>query len=194
MGVRQGTSSSATLFILFIKDMITFIKENTDHDDFLEDLHTLLFADDTVILATSKEKLKNKIKLLNKYCENNMIKINYKKSYFVCINSSDRNDKCRILVNDKNSISNCETFIYLGSPICEGGNIKSVINEHINRKLKDINKFKIFLKCNDTIPVAVKLKVLNACVKSSLLYSAETFFNGNVKKIEKKFIKLFKMT
>ena len=59
-GVRQGAPTSCLLFTTYVDKMVKMIKESVRNDGFLGSLHVLLLMDDTVIMATSREKcLKN---------------------------------------------------------------------------------------------------------------------------------------
>ena len=54
-GVKQGASSSGFLFTFFINPLVSLLKQLGD-DDFLQELHSLLMMDDSVIMATTREK------------------------------------------------------------------------------------------------------------------------------------------
>ena len=53
-GIRQGAASSALLFIVFINDLVHYLKEKCNPEPFLDDLHCLLHADDTLIVSTGR--------------------------------------------------------------------------------------------------------------------------------------------
>ena len=67
------------------------------------------------------------------------------------------------------------------------------ISRHITKRYKACIKFYIFLNSNKLAPLLVKLKVLKACVVSSLLHNCETF-GGCPKEIEKLYYKMIKAT
>ena len=67
-GVKQGSPSSGFLFTFFINPLVKMLKK-VDNDGFLEDLHCLLMMDDSVILATTKERFVEKINILIQFCE-----------------------------------------------------------------------------------------------------------------------------
>ena len=74
-GVKQGSPSSGFLFTFFINPLVKIIKR-VDNDGFLEDLHSLLMMDDSVIMATSKERFIEKINILIQFCEDQGMVIN----------------------------------------------------------------------------------------------------------------------
>ena len=52
-GIRQGASSSVFLFILFINDLIDYMKQNCVEEPLIRMMHCLLH--DTVILSTNQK-------------------------------------------------------------------------------------------------------------------------------------------
>ena len=56
IGVRQGDTSSCMLFIIYSGVMVKMINR-AENDGFLQSFHSLLFMDDTVLFATSRDKL-----------------------------------------------------------------------------------------------------------------------------------------
>ena len=68
IGVRQGSPTSCFLFVLFVDMLIRKLKQCGD-DGLLVWLHALMLMDDTVLLATSKDRLKEKLKCLQEYCD-----------------------------------------------------------------------------------------------------------------------------
>ena len=68
LGVKQGSQTSCFLFILFVDEFIRLVKSSVDIDGFLEWLHLLMLMDDTVIFATSRERLCEKLNVLAQSC------------------------------------------------------------------------------------------------------------------------------
>ena len=65
IGVRQGSPTSCLLFTLLVNDLIRNLKERCLPDDFLGWLHALMLMDDTVLLATSRERAIEKLQVLH---------------------------------------------------------------------------------------------------------------------------------
>ena len=55
-GIRQGTSSSVDLFIAFMDDLISFLKEKCVDEPNINMMHCLLHADDTALLSTPQHQ------------------------------------------------------------------------------------------------------------------------------------------
>ena len=67
MGVKQGSSTSCFLFILYVDRMVKMIKHNDD--GFLGGLHILMLMDDTVLLSTTREGIIKKIRRCQDFCK-----------------------------------------------------------------------------------------------------------------------------
>ena len=142
------------------------LRSRCDRDDFLLWLHCLLSMDDTVILATSRDKAISKFQVLQDFCTSDGMVINQTKTKFMVINSDGR-DKAAIVSNNV-TVPYCTSYVYLGSIITDDEKFSTHIQEHSTEKRKHLNKFKLFLKKNPDIPFVVKERVFNACVISNL--------------------------
>ena len=76
--VRQGSPTSCLLFTTYVDKMVRMVKESVLNDGFLETLHILMLMDDTVIMATSREKCLKKLEAVLKFCGEYGIEINEK--------------------------------------------------------------------------------------------------------------------
>ena len=73
-------------------------------------------------------------------------------------------------------------------PFTENAKMKDVIRLHVKSRSKDLNKFRIFCKKNETMPYLFKKKVLEAVIFSSLLYGSETWLGVEFKEVEKLYV------
>ena len=83
VGVRQGAPSSCLLFLIYIDQMVKMLNDEVGTDGFLGTLHALLLMDDTVLVATSREKCLKKMDVVMRYCEEYGMVINEKKTKFL---------------------------------------------------------------------------------------------------------------
>ena len=65
IGVRQGSPTSCYLFIIFVDVLILMLKSKCSAEPILGWLHCLMLMDDTIILATTREKMMEKLQLLD---------------------------------------------------------------------------------------------------------------------------------
>jgi hypothetical protein len=181
-GVLQGASSSGHLFVLYLDAMVRMMKNRYPADGFLGNLNMLLFMDDTVLLATSRNKLVDKFNVVLDYCDSYGMSINQSKTKFMVINGTD---------DDKNTI-HCrsmdilytDTYIYLGSPITDDGKSSTSITRQATSSAKHLNKLIAFLDKNKDIPFMYKKAVTDACFLTAITYASETWLGGQLKPLE----------
>lgn len=85
-GVRQGENLSPILFSLFLNDLEHYLmtnnangldcKANTQNTYSFIKVFILLFADDTVLFANSKDDLQNMLNIFEQYCEDWKLTVN----------------------------------------------------------------------------------------------------------------------
>ena len=113
------------LFIIYLDIMVRMINEVED-DSYLGSLH--------VLFATSREKIIQKFRIVQQFCDLYGMSINVKKTTFMAINS-DSNDKQPII--SKGIIVNyTSSYLYLGAFITDDANYLSSINRQEETFLK----------------------------------------------------------
>ena len=175
IGVRQGSPTSCFLFTLVVNDLIQDLKRKCLPDSFLGWLHALMLMDDTILLATSREKASEKIKVLMDFCDTSGMVINCKKTKFMVINGE--NDDLIPFKTGSITITNCTTYTYLGSTYTQDGKIITAVKSHCKEKMAHVLKFDAFVKKNSDFPFKVKLKVFEAAVVSSITYGCESWLS-----------------
>ena len=176
VGVKQGSPTSCFLFILFVDEFIRLVKGRSDLDGFLSWLHLLMLMDDTVLFATSRERLFEKLNLLADWCNKCGMVINEDKTQFMAFVTTNLDDKRPIILNLHHGIvkvTHCNDYKYLGAIITSDGKVASTMSKHCIAKTKDMNKLVIFLETNKNAPFVVKKTVVDACFNASLLYGCE---------------------
>ena len=172
-GIKQGASSSVILFIIFMDDIIDKLKENCLIEPILKDLHSLLHADNTLVLSTNRELFIHKCNVLIDTIKEKKMSLNYKKSGYFIINGMKEDVKCHLKLRSGwlkyNSVQK-----YLGVIFTDSGSLNNDVSLFLKQKTKEINvKFASFHIKNEYAPIAVKLQVVEACINSSLLYGCE---------------------
>lgn len=183
VGVRQGSPTSCLLFVLFVNDLVKLMKDGCGLDGFLSWLHVLVLMDDTVILSTTREGMRQKLTLLNQFCIANGMIVNERKTKFFALNICDI-DREPFVVGDI-TVSWCEQYIYLGSVFTSDGSVSSAIARHAQMKMCHILKFISFVKKNSDTPFYVKRKLFDAALMSAVLYGSESWLNGDLRPVTK---------
>ena len=134
IGVKQGEPISCLLFIIYLNlNVLAVMLRMLPSDSFLMGIHAMMLADDTVLLASNREKIKEKFEVLMKFCEKYGMVVNELKTQMMVIYgvAADRYDFAVRGVVVKHTTS----YIYLGSPFTENGKVKGVIKLHVKSRL-----------------------------------------------------------
>jgi hypothetical protein len=185
IGVKQGGPMSCLLFIIYLNVLALMLK-TVGNDSYLADVHALMLMDDTVLLGSSRKKVIEKFTILMNFCLRYGMVVNDLKTNIMVINGTKKDRESFVVQNVV--VKHTTSYIYLGSPFTENGNIRTVIKLHVKTRSKDLNKFRIFCRQNETMPYIFKKMVLDAVITTSLLYGCETWLVDNAKDVEKLYI------
>ena len=72
-------------------------------------------------------------------------------------------------------MENVSDLMILGSPVSQSRKLSEGLQLHCSKRFSCCIKYFNFIRSNKLAPNSVKLKVLEACVISTLLYNCETF-------------------
>ena len=147
-GVRQGAASSVLLFIAFMDDLFQYLNERFALEVLLEDIHTLIHADDTIILSTDRTVFTEKCNELFQFFHVHRLKLNLGKSGYFVINPKANDIKHSIVLNS--GILEYKSKIeYLGVTVTDTGSIKHDVQAFIHKKRANVSiKFTNFCKTN----------------------------------------------
>ena len=143
-----------------------------ENDGYLKSLHSLLLMDDTVLMATTRDKLIVKFKMVQRFCKEYGMVINRKKTKFMVINNSN-NDK-EPIISEGVAVKYTSWYLYLGAYITDDASYRNSINLHVNDKKKHCLKYVSFVEKNPYLPFTIRKKVAEACIFSTILYGCET--------------------
>ena len=116
------------------------------------------------------------------FCDEYGMIVNQGKTKFMVVNGDDF-DKGEIMIGEDIRVEYSDTYWYLGSPVCDDGNMTTIATVHSKDKIKHVFKFFTFLKKNHNMPFILKRKVAEACVLSALIYGTETWLTDNFKQL-----------
>ena len=146
-----------------------------------------LSSDDTVLLATNREVMQNKLeRLINQTNEIDM-KVHPSKSVFIKVTT---HDEAPFLVGST-VIRHVEKYKYLGSEV-SNSTITMQLNNHVSQSNKNLVKFQSFLARNPDAPFQVKRAVWESALFNSILYSCETWISANFSTLEKVYMQTAK--
>ena len=190
VGVRQGAPSSCLLFTIYMDQMVGMLRHEVGEDGYLGTLHAFLLMDDTIIVATSRQKCIEKINVVLRYCEEYGMVLNSEKTKFMVIRSNNT-DRSPLVINDF-SIGYTHKYKYLGAWFSDDNKTDTVMKLHESQCNAAVNKFAVFCESNTDMPFVLKRQVLNAAVSAALLYSTESWFTNNPKRLVSQYKKIVK--
>jgi len=171
-GVRQGCPLSPTLFNVYLYEIIT-IWHNQDVTGIklsnYQQLSTLLFADDQVITADTKDNLQKAAHKLNQITTECGLTIFEQKTKWMAFKGRDL-VRTKILIDNK-IIEEVKLFNYLGNIFCEGDlDIDNKLNKILNITgiLNSEHRPQRNLK-------TTRIKLYNTLALPVLLYGCETW-------------------
>ena len=172
-GTRQGCNLSPNLFKLYINDLPKAL--NSCHSDpvRLYDIfiNVLMYADDIVILSTSKSGLQHCLNILNQYCKKWKLKVNIKKTKIVIFNKYKTNH-FKFTFGSWN-IDIVENYCYLGMNIHKSGNFKSGIKALSNKALNAYYSWLSVLNGYKNSSPSMMRKVFDSTISPIALYGSE---------------------
>ena len=205
MGVRQGENLSPLLFALFLNDFEISLSRKynglptlqqlssilgSDDIEFFINMYTLLYADDTLVMAESPEELQLALDEVGCYCHKWGLSINEKKTKVVIF--SRGKVKTQFLFTIGNiDIGTTSDYCYLGLLFNFNGKFSKAIDDRITLARKAM--FGLNEKAvNLLLPPDIHIDLFEKMISPIFLYGCEVWGYGNVEPMEiffRKFIK-----
>lgn len=187
VGTRQGDPLSPLLFIVYLERVMDQVRQNTcgiNVSGLL--INNLRFADDIDLIDEDLSSLQRQVELTKTAAEQSGLMININKTKTMVF--GDRNIENRIQVAG-GTIENVDKFEYLGSLITWDNNCSEEIKRRIGKATGALASLK-HIWSSKKLKIENKLKILNTCVFSVLLYASETW---TLKEADRKKLLVFEM-
>uniref|UniRef100_A0A5F8G576 RNA-directed DNA polymerase n=1 Tax=Monodelphis domestica TaxID=13616 RepID=A0A5F8G576_MONDO len=196
-GMKQGCVLAPVLFNLFFTqvlqhpvmdlDLGVYIKYRLDGSLF--DLRRLtaktktterlilevLFADDCALMAHQENHLQTIVDRFSTATKLFGLTISLSKTEVLFQPAPGRPTNQPCITIDGTQLSNVNTFKYLGSTIANDGSLDHEINARIQKASQALGRLRCKVLQHRGVSTAMKLKVYNAMLLSSLLYGCETW-------------------
>ena len=200
--LRQGENMSPFLFSIYLNDLHGFLlNANLEGLSTVSDmiemklgqylkLFTLLYADDTVLMAESAEDLQTQLNSFNDYCKKWNLKVNVDKTKIIIFGSRNAgnlefkyNDRVIDIVNE---------FKYLGIMFSRSGSFLKAKQKQVTKANKAI--YDVLKKGRlHNLSIQCQLELFDRIIQPILLYGCEVWgFSNNaiVERVHLKFCKL----
>ena len=135
-------------------------------------LGCIMWADDVLLMSKSEEGLKNMLKILKSYTEENGLTLNIEKTKVMIFNRNGRHMR-RNFNFGKNKIETTKQYKYLGFLITPSGEITTGLKDLKDRAQKAFFSMKFKLGPAFKKKSLITIQLFNALVKPNLFYASD---------------------
>ena len=176
-GVRQGCVGSPDLFSFYGENIMREIEEMEGLKVGGKNIDNIRYADDTALVADSKEKLQELLTTIQRKSEEHGLNINTGKTEILVVSKKAETPRCNIHINNK-QLKQVDKFCYLGSTIKSDGRCDGEIKKRIAEAKNAFNKMRNFLT-NKNISLQIRKRGVKTFVWSVMTYGAEAWTISN---------------
>lgn len=190
IGIRQGENLSSLLFSIFLNDLESYLNENDCDYIFVRDhthmhvffkLFILLYADDTVLLATSISKFRKIMKEYENYCALWNVEINFSKSKIMIFGTQRKNVQFHM---NNIELEIVKEYHYLGITFTKNRRLIQTIKENTAKGKRAM--FAIITRAkNEGLTISCQIHLFKTIVLPILLYGCEVWGFEDVGILEK---------
>ncbi len=191
IGVRQGENLSPLLFSIFLNDLAEFLENqsagisfeyvNNNVNVYLS-LFTLMYADDTILLAESAEDLQSMLSALKQYCDTWRLKVNATKTKVVIFSRGVVRNYPKLFLGD-DQLEVVKDYDYLGIKFFCNGHFHAAITKQATQAKRALHGL-ISKARRLSLPVDIMLELFDTCITPILLYGCEVWGFTKTDKVE----------
>ena len=182
VGLRQGCVMSPWLFNLFMDGVMREVRDRVGDVgvDLWDNVRRckwkvewLMFADDTVLVGDSEEKLQVLVNEFGNVCRKWKLTVNVNKSKTMRISGNENEYDVNVDMNGER-LEAVESYKYLGVNVTCDGKLKEEINHRISEARKAAGALQGIWK-KRRLSIDAKVGMYDAIVEPSLLYGSEVW-------------------
>ena len=180
IGVKQGEVLSPLLFNLYVNDLPSCLSDPESPSLNGSQIDCLLYADDLVLMSTTKSGLQRKFDKLNQYCSKWRLCVNTDKTMVMQVSKTGKlPKKADSIVFNNCHLEYTNTYKYLGVVFDSAGNFNQARNNMYERGQKALFKLKSVID-RDFLSPKISLDLFDKTVKPVCLYGSEIWSCLNV--------------
>ena len=172
--VKQGDPLSPLFFNVYMDELcLNLIQMEKDAPTINSiNIPCLFWADDLVLISTTKEGLQNQLNVVNEYCSDWKLTLNTEKTKTIIFNKTGATLKKHQINYGGELIKTVKYFNYLGITLDSNGKFHTAINELSKKPAKAAGRL-YKLSTFNYITIKTLLETFNSLVKPILLFSSE---------------------
>ena len=195
-GFETGVCDVTVAFNLFIDGVVREVNACVlgrglglvDERDCMWELNQLLFADDTVFVADSEEKLCRLVAEFGRVCERRKLRVNVGKSKVMRCTRGEEGARMNVILNGE-VLEEVDRFKYLGSVVAANGGIEADVCHRVNEGCKMLGALKGVMKCRG-LGMNVKKVLYEKVIVPTVTYGSECW---GMKVSERQKLNVFEM-
>ena len=196
VGLRQGCVMSPWLFNIYIDGVVREVNARvfgkgvrlTDTNGNDWEMNQLLFADDTVVMADSEEKLCQLVSEFGRVCKRRKLRVNVGKSKVMRCSRYGSDARLNVML-DGEMLEEVDQFKYLGSVIAAKGDVGEDVTNRVKEGCKVLGALNSVIR-NRSLGMNVKRALYEKVVVPTVLYGSELW---GLKKTERNKLNVFEM-
>ncbi|MEL7302024.1 MAG: reverse transcriptase family protein, partial [Pseudomonadota bacterium] len=182
VGLRQGCVMSPWLFNIFMDGVMKEVREKAgDVGANMWDarrncewkVEWMMFADDTVLVGDSEQKLQKLVKEFGRVCKRRKLAVNVGKSKIMRIGKNRTENEMNISLNN-NRMEEVECYRYLGVDIAHDGRMNDEVSHRIGEARKVSGALQKLWK-NRRMSMEAKVGMYEGIIEPTLLYGCEAW-------------------
>ena len=156
-------------------------------------LLVLMYADDTIIMSSTKEGLQKAINQMCRYCKTWNLKMNSDKTKVTVFGQQKREMKNHTFFCNGQELETVQSFKYLGIVFSCNGSYKVALEDLYSRASRAM--FALLAKCRKfDLPIDIRLELFDRLVTPIMLYACEVWGFDKAATLEKLHLKFLKYT
>ncbi|MEL7520935.1 MAG: reverse transcriptase family protein, partial [Cyanobacteria bacterium J06553_1] len=182
VGLRQGCVMSPWLFNIFMDGVMKEVREKAgDVGANMWDarrncewkVEWMMFADDTVLVGDSEQKLQKLVKEFGSVCKRRKLAVNVGKSKIMRIGKNRTENEMNISLNN-NRMEEVECYRYLGVDIAHDGRMNDEVSHRIGEARKVSGALQKLWK-NRRMSMEAKVGMYEGIIEPTLMYGCEAW-------------------
>ena len=198
IGVRQGENLSPLLFAIFLNDFEYYVSRRyrglsklaNDAVNYLSDddvvvflrLYTLLYADDTIVLAENAQELQNALNAVHDYCQEWKLTVNTLKTKVVVF-SRGKIRSIPAFTFGSDNLEVVDSYVYLGILFNYNGSFKKHLSRQITLAKRALFSLSAKAKCLQ-LNIDVQCHLFKSVVLPIIFYGCEVWGYEELSQLE----------